>query len=152
MRATINVEFTDDELRKYAEDVGRRWAMNFFQEMFKTGKRLKIPPGLVQELVGAFKTGAAEVSKPQDNPGPTAGVSPPPTHEASSLHDARVPLYERCIRVAAATDTDEGWYCCHCGSVNGVHRMACRFCRHTRCDIVVPPPPSPPRPTDPSVQ
>lgn len=152
MRATINVEFTDDELRKYAEDVGRRWAMNFFQEMFKTGKRLKIPPGFVQELVGAFKTGAAEVSKPQDNPGPTAGVSPPPTHEASSLHDAHVSLYERCIRVAAATDTDEGWHCCYCGSVNGVHRMACRFCRHARCDIVVPPPPSPPRPTDPSVQ
>jgi hypothetical protein len=131
VKATINIEFTDDELKKHAEDVGRRWVVNFFQEAFKTGKRLKIPPGFVESLASAL-TG----SKPQADPGPVAGAPPP---------------LERCMRLEETELNDENWLCCHCSAMNGVHRAACRLCNHGRCDVIVPPPPAP-RQTDPSVQ
>jgi len=134
MKATINVEFTDDELRKYAEDVARRVGVNFIRDTVKTLSRAKISPNLGSVLEQAL-TGALG-SKPQTDPGPTAGASP-------SL--------DRCLRIEANQNSDESWICCECDALNGVHRAACRLCGHGRCDIVIPPPPSP-HETDPSVQ
>ena len=140
MKAAINLEFTDDELRKYAEDVGRRWAMNFFTEAFKTGKRLKMSPGVLSEL-GQALASALSAS------GAKAVQIPPPPPSVAEVERTLT----QCERVEACEHIDEGWICHRCDTYNGVHRPTCRLCSHERCDLVVPPPPSH-RHTDPSVQ
>jgi ribosomal protein L40E len=136
VKATINVEFTDDELRKYGEDVARRVGLNFIRDTVKAFSKVKVSPGLggMLEQVLASALG----SKPQADPGPTA--------EAPSS----VPI-ERCVHIEATLHNEESWMCCRCSAMNGVHRTMCRSCTHERCDDVVPPSPSP-RQSDPSVQ
>ena len=137
MKATINLEFTDDELLKYAEDVGRRWAVNFFAEAFKAGKRLKIPPGFLETLASAFTSGVGIGEKgPPDPPSPPGA----PDFSAADNH---------CLRIESCPSLEEGWLCCFCSTYNTVQRAACRACGHGRCDVVVPPPPNQ---SDPSVQ
>ena len=143
MKVAINVEFTDDELRKYAEDVGRRWTMCFFQEAFKTGQRLKLNPNALSAIGLALASalsasGVKTHSAPRPDPGPTADTPIP-----------YAPTPSRCERVEVSPFNEEGWMCHPCGFYNGVQRAVCRHCDHERCDIVVPPPP---HQDDPSVQ
>jgi len=141
MRATINVEFTDEELRNYLEDAGRRWAVNTVHQVIKGLSTLKFDPNTMTEFARSI-AGAFGSKGPQADPGPTAGA---PTH---GFKDVGVPP---CARVEQNVDNDEEWGCHVCGVINGLHRSACRRCGHERCDVVAPPPPPPP-PIDPSVQ
>jgi hypothetical protein len=149
VKVTINAEFTDDELKKHAADVGRRWAMSFFGEAYKTGKRLKIPPGA---LAGIREALANAFGKKSQDDGPIAWSPSDPLPKDPNVS---VPDFaaedDRCLRIESSSINEEGWACCHCPASNGVQRAACRVCGHVRCDIVVPPPP-PPRRTDPFVQ
>jgi len=143
MKATINVEFTDDELRKYAEDVARRIGLNVIHDVIgHLGAVKHVAPGtfeaVEQALVSAIATGTKT-----GQPGPMPSASEPAPFEPPAL--------DRCLRIEANQNSDESWICCKCDALNGVHRAACRLCGHGRCDVVVPPPPSP-RETDPSVQ
>lgn len=138
MKASINIEFTDEELVKHAADVGRRVGADFLQDVVKTLGRLKLSPSVGAALQQAISTIG---SKPS-----TATPSP----------QAAPRTMDRCERVGSMAGLlDEGWTCCRCGTYNGLHRPACRDCGHDRCDIVIPPPPpAAPRkpPSDPSVQ
>jgi len=145
VKVSLNVEFTDDELRKYAEDIGRRWTVGFFREAFKTGQRLKINPNALSEIGLAIASalnasGVKTDSVPRPDPGPTADEPIP-----------YVPMTrrERCERLEASQFIEEGWVCHLCDTYNGAQRSVCRHCDHERCDIVVP---SPPHQDDPSVQ
>ena len=131
MKATINVEFTDDELRKYGEDVARRVGLNFIRDTVKAVQKVKFSPGLGTVLEQVL-SGAISSKLPAD-PGPTA--SPPDVPHASNEK------FERCQRVEESPYNEESWICCECVAMNWASRNACRICGHKRCDVVVPPPP-----------
>jgi hypothetical protein len=137
MRVSVNVEFTEDELRKYAEDVGRRWVVNAIHEVITHLPALKLDPSVAlalgQQFVSAFaQKPSPQQSHPQTDPG----------HGASGD-----PHIERCKRLGESVSEDGGWICCHCGQYNGAHRVACRNCQHDVCDIIVTPPPADPEPS-----
>lgn len=142
MKATINVEFTDDELKKHAADVARRVGLNFIRDVIRHLAAMKIPPGFLDGIGQAIKVGLASGSKPEVDSGPIAGPSP------------SAPAIDRCRPIGGTDSSDALWVCCRCGFLNGDPRVACRKCGHDRCDVVVPPPPPPPPPrqNDPSVQ
>ena len=125
MKASINVEFTDEELVKYAADAGRRVGLSFIHDVMRHIKG--IPPGFVESLVQTFSQ-AAEGTKAKIDPEPTGGPVPPEPG---------------CRRVIANQWNEEGWWCCGCMTYNNLLRATCRACGHGRCDIVVPPPPAP---------
>lgn len=152
MKASINVEFTDEELIKYASDAGRRVGLTFIHDVIGHLGAVKAPPGFMDTIGQVL---ASALSKDQQvDPGPTAVA-----HGSDEEHE--LPL-KRCVRITSEVpaghlplnpNLDEGWLCCGCRTYNGVHRVACRCCTHERCDVVVPPPPSPPPPPiDPSLQ
>jgi len=140
MRVSVNVEFTEDELRKYAEDVGRRWVVNAIHEVITHLPALKLDPSIAlvlgQQFVSAFgQKSSSQRPRPQTDPGPTA----------TGFSDA--PHIERCKRLGESVSEDGGWICCRCGQYNGAHRVACRNCQHDVCDIIVTPPPADPEPS-----
>jgi hypothetical protein len=143
VKVTINAEFTDDELKKHAADVGRRWIVKIFEEALKTGKRLKIPPGALEGIGEALASALG--AKPGPGPVPPPGFVAIPVDQVPFSPPSPGPDFaaadDRCMRMAAGLELDEGWVCCHCDIHNGLHRPACRRCGHGRCDIVIPPPP-----------
>lgn len=128
MRVAVNIEFTDEELKKHAEDVGRRWAVNTINDVFKAAQRFKFDPS----IVAALKDAAANAfgGAKESDPGP----------RATTRIDAEFEPPTKCERVHASADVEEGWACHRCGVYNALHRAACRNCAHDRCDVVVPPP------------
>lgn len=131
MKASINVEFTDEDLRKYAEDVGRRWLAVGVREIM----RMKVPPDLAvqiaQQVMAAVMQGAG---RPPGAPGMEAGGGVGVSDEP--------PNATKCERVGSDDPhLEEGWICHRCRGYNGMQREACRNCAHERCDIIVTPPP-----------
>lgn len=127
MKATINVEFTDDELKKHAADVARRVGLNFIHDVIRHLAAMKIPPGFLDGIEQAIKVGISSGSTPEVDSGPT--VAPPAT--------------DRCQHIGGTDSSDAFWVCCRCGLLNGDPRVACRKCGHDCCDVIVPPPPPP---------
>jgi len=123
MRATINVEFTDEELKKYAADVARRVGLNFIHDVMQHARGFKIPPGFLEMLVQAFSDGVKRGEKFPDDSKPASPFTPS----------------ERCARVESAPSCPEGWACCACSVYNVLDQVTCRNCGHLRCDV--PPPP-----------
>ena len=140
MRVAINLEFTDDELRNYAGDVGRRWIAHAIDEGIKGGKRLKINPDLMGQIVQALALTIS--SKLPSVPSPTAG-----TPEESDVREYGPVKRDRCDPVSRGPHLDDGWICHKCTTYNGNQRATCRHCDHERCDVIVTPPP-----IDPSMQ
>ncbi len=131
MRVAINLEFTDEELRKYVSDVGRRVALDAIRDGVKLLGALKIDPSLSSMLAEAA---AHAFLKPEPQPKIDAEFTEPPqTRQASN---------GPCVRMDANDHLDEGWLCHVCATYNGMQRMGCRNCAHERCDIIVTPPPS----------
>lgn len=130
MKATVNVEFTDEELRNYLEDAGRRLVVNFIRE----GLAGLNAPGVLDAIRRGIGIGTdTALNGAQD--------APPPASRSGSFKDVGVPP---CARVAESPFNDEEWGCHVCGLINGLHRPACRRCGHERCDVVVPPAPHTP--------
>ena len=146
MKATINLEFTDEELRKYAVDVGRRVSLNFIHDSIAHLAALKIPPippgfGAVisQALASAFNGAGKEQQTTPEYPKGPVPSSPVDLKSCLSINSDEDP------------HRDDGWFCCRCSIFNGVQRATCRNCAHDRCDVVVtPPPPAASTPSDPS--
>jgi hypothetical protein len=95
---------------------------------------MKIDPSVLSALGQAINLG---VKTALDEKRPPNGQ---PQHPQHTFKDVGVPP---CARVAETPFNDEEWGCHVCGAINGIHRPACRLCGHERCDVVVPPPPSP---------
>jgi hypothetical protein len=139
MKTSINVEFTDEELRKYATDVFRRVGLNFIHDTIRHLAGLKINPDVMSTFVSAVAT-VLTSSKQTGDPGPKAETPSPAEHNYSRP--------DRCSHVKASPFSDEGWWCCKCSTLNNDTRGLCRACGHERCDAVTPPT----NPADPSVQ
>jgi hypothetical protein len=150
MQVAINVEFTDEELRKYAEDVGRRWVhvllshlkdpdlSRFAQQAFAMGMNI----AAAQEHK---KRGAAPSPPPFgfhqapfpfdfDFPGSVPRYPPPPS---GAIKDPPPSILEKCFRIEKSAQYEEGWCCHKCGYANVEQRAVCRNCAHERCDDVV---------------
>lgn len=136
MRVAVNLEFTDDELRKFAEDVGRRWTLGFIHESLRHINELKLDPSLSKSLQQACAMGLAAAmnrTEPPPDVGPIAADAtfepdPPPTKCVAIYADGR-------------SEFDDGWICHRCRAYNGLRRDVCRTCSHDRCDVIVTPPP-----------
>ncbi len=135
MKATINVEFTDEELEKYAVRAARRAGLNFIHDSIAHLGALKIPPippGFGDMIMQALMSTLAPKEK-----------------VPSGRIDAEFEPRTKCELFVGNSDIDEGWICHICNGYNGVQRLECRNCKHKRCDGVVPPPPQT-TPADPS--
>ncbi len=112
MKVSINVEFTDDELVKHAENVGRRIVLSAIHDVIKHLPALKeIPPG----VVSGFVQGAMDALHPRKAEEPQGRID--------ATFGDETPLPSRCERIAS------------------VQRSLCRNCDHERCDVVIPPAP-----------
>jgi hypothetical protein len=149
MRATITVEFTDEELLKHAEDVGRRWTLNLIHDVINhcdANTASAVGQVLIQaaaSVLGSKSTAPGVNGSPVSNP-----LDPGPTAARADV------VFEpsECVRQPEDRFSDEGWLCCRCAVFNGVHREDCRRCSHARCGAVITPPPSsdPPEPVAPT--
>lgn len=129
MRASVNVEFTDDELVRFAEDVGRRL-------LFGALRGVRLDPSAVRRLLEALSHGVSVgVSMRDSSPYP-----PPAPDDGDSFYRTAPPGGPRptsrpgvCAPVDANTYQEEGWMCHVCGTYNIKHREVCRQCDHERC-------------------
>lgn len=119
MRVAVNLEFTDEELRKYAEDVGRRWILNFIHEGVAHLSGIKFHPSWAAAVQHALATLLG--------PLPTAATASP-TANAEPAHP-----FDRCVWLSPGDVSDEGWVCHECDTLNGAHRAICRGCDHLGC-------------------
>ena len=124
MKATINVEFTDEELVKYAEDVARRVTLNAIHDVVQHIPALKLNPDLAATLAQVVAAALASAFGKKDAP---------PETTAGQYSSRTV-----CERIEASAHLEEGWVCCGCSVYNVGSRPACRNCGHVRCDIVPP--------------
>jgi hypothetical protein len=149
MKASVSVEFTDDELRKHAEAVFMGLLLRFVRE-----STARFGPGLIYTMFQqAFEMGVhdGQTQRPTaPRNGPVAGGGPAartgPFHVRRDVGPAEgasgAPMTV-CLRIEEGAHIEEGW-CCHlCGGYNGVQRQACRNCKHERCDVIIPPAPEP---------
>jgi hypothetical protein len=144
MNVEINVQFTEDELRKYAEDVGRRWFLTFVRETIKE-------PGLFAFLQQAIKLGIdhAKTEPKRGNGGPIPSPRSPepfyPPPPVPRTPDAQGPFgpsgdpLASCLPVEESRHHEEGWACHVCATYNTENRRICRHCSHERCDVSPPP-------------
>ncbi len=154
-RASINLEFTDDDLRKFIEDGLRRWTLNTIHDLLK---HIRDPhlSDLIKQAIHMGMSAGVRVGRqhegeapPHQRPFDVGEIFTGDRH--GSPHDVRrgppygVPPGElkRCMPVEANPYQEEGWMCHECSTYNGMQRSVCRQCDHERCDDVVPPPPSP---------
>jgi hypothetical protein len=165
MKASISVEFTDDELRKHAEGVATHMLLRFIREATN-----QFGPGLItmmfqQAIEMGARAGQVKYAKrrvapeadraPADRaPADRAGGPYVRTAERASRQDEESGMMTACLHVAESAAHEEGWGCCSCGCYNSAQRAACRGCNHTRCDRNPqpnpPPPSSSPSPPPPS--
>lgn len=120
MHISLNLEFTDEEAKKYVEDIGRRWTLNFIHDVMSHIGGIKLDPAL-SSLLAQVARGAADAF----------GVSPveqPRSRAYASTEEGR------CSRMEASQFSEEGWLCHLCSHFNAGHRAVCRNCTHLRCD------------------
>lgn len=141
MRVNFNVEFTDEELRKYAADTARRVIATTLNDTVSAINKLKLGPQHSQVLASALGAVAGAIMEKSDKASSKTSRAPDigPFAFAGPGNE--------CTRVESAPDNlglDEGWACCRCSVYNGIQRSTCRNCKHARCDVRVPPPPAEP--------
>jgi len=111
VKVAINIEFTDEELVKHAEDVGRRVGLNLIRDAIRHLGVLKINPDLAASVAGAVAGVAAKARGAQPPASDLPSEPPPPS--STSL--------EKCVGMPSTEDMDEG-------------RLRC----HERCDVAPP--------------
>ncbi len=158
-RASINVEFEDGELRKFGEDMLRRWTLNTIHDLLKHLR----DPHLLQLIREALSRGVDIGTRVGSRRGPSPYEEDmrggPPSHQRPD--GDRSPFQgpgmaeeilrgspgasgpKRCMPVEANLYQEEGWSCHKCSTYNGVQRLACRQCAHERCDEAQSPPGDP---------
>jgi len=115
MDVTVNLKFTDEELRNYASDVGRRWITHAIHAVVVHAPAMKPPAGFMEMILQALTPNPAGDAKAPDI---DAEYDPP----------------KKCVHVQADANTDEAWMCHECGAFNNENRSICRRCDHVRCD------------------
>lgn len=157
MKTAINIEFTSEELEKYAQNVARRVITVYFKEAGKfLDKSLTPEVGamIAQALgtiVGAVASKNASKRAMSEEPMPFDASFEAEEKERETPADGgpKTPHMEapgkKCVRCEpedTATMFDEGWFCCKCSVYNGIDKQLCRNCNHERCDVIKTPPPA----------
>jgi hypothetical protein len=157
MRATVNVEFTSEELAEFVEDQGRRLVVDFLGSLFHHLNH-HLDPQTVEVLKAAVAQGVQMATSmgrsggghrvPGGPPPPAPGSGPvglsPGYGYAGPAPTRESPVVENCFRIEATRQLEEGWGCCRCSTYNGLQREHCRHCGHPRCGPVVTPAPEHP--------
>lgn len=158
MKASISVEFTDDELRKHAEAIATKLLLRFIREATNQFGPSMITTMFQQAVemgarAGQVKQAKRRVAPEADRAPPQADRTGGPyrTSERASRQDEESGTMTACLHVAESAAHEEGWGCCSCGCYNSVQRAECRSCNHSRCDSsdLPPQPPPPPSPSPP---
>ena len=168
MKGSINLDFKDEDLRKFVADAARRWTLNTIQDVIR---HVLNDPSVSQVFMEGVRTVIAgyrsassgsytqndvrqrRASQHQRGAGFDVGeffsgwpphqrpneTSPPPPPGDVRQGDK----LKRCMPVEANLYQEEGWGCHECSTYNSVHRSVCRQCGHERCDDAAPSPPSP---------
>lgn len=152
MKATINVEYSGEEIEKLAFSLAGRLLAKLggvinpadaptFLALMQQGmemamsqmqpQRAKRAPG--PRPNGAFPFGESSV-------GPFGG--PIPRGQGSdNVQPIREPGHvDRCFPIEATRHVEAGIGCCACATYNGTQRVHCRNCGHKLCVIETPPP------------
>ena len=132
MKATINLEFTDQELVGFVERWANKLVVNALGDL---GKQIGPLVPLFREAF--MRTVAAETARgpaPSPSPFPTEG-GPAPTCDGCEEE-----LRTHCAPVSAP-NVMPGWACHECRAYNGLQRTQCKACGHTRCGPAFPQPP-----------
>ncbi len=123
MRATINLEFTQEELVKAAQDIGQKLILTTIRDAAKIFKKdPSFVSAIFQSVMSSVQAGV-KAAQPEPPIEPEVAYEPP---------DAGQP-FGKCIRFEATKQRDDTWGCHQCGGVNGAHRERCRRCGHVCC-------------------
>lgn len=168
MKFTVNLEATDDELKKFVADTLVNAVMGGLSEVFQDPT---FAPALQTALGGIAQTiqqslgqGAVRVRRgpppmtygPQPYPPPPAAyppgyqpgygpVGPFAASQQNNVHPMRgsAGVVEKCFPIEATRNSEAGIGCCRCATFNGLNRASCRHCGHPFCHVIAPPPPAP---------
>ena len=142
MKATINVEYTGEEIERLISNmVGHRllkFVGGFSQEQvqwFLAG---------IQQAMGTIvgQVGAQPQRDPRPSgapPGPFRGPFGSPPGMVQPIH-GESPHVDRCFAIEANRNTEVGIGCCQCATNNALTRTNCRRCGHKLCVVVTPSP------------
>jgi hypothetical protein len=142
MRVTVNIDFTGEELRTYAEDIGRRWVLTLIHEVMTHLGALKLDPSFLSVFQQAVSMGMDAAMK-------SSRVAAPPRSHVQHAQTGPIPRGPWRTPPAASTAEpitccfpiddshylEKGWGCHVCATYNGLQRPACRNCGHLRCDL-----------------
>jgi hypothetical protein len=110
MKFSVNVEFTDDELLKHAEDIGRRMTLNLVHQIMGHVRGFKIDPGVVDAVSQAIAAGmGVKVPEPEPEPEPVSSGPIPPGHVSVhhfSDQDDLLSKYDVMVRLWPANTID----------------------------------------------
>lgn len=134
MKTSINIEFTDDEILKFAENGVRRLVVNVVRDFVADAR---INPDMVMMVLQAV---GAHVNRKERQASPEHAEETVDPEVIPSGREHDVDGLSRCASVGASLHLEEGWICHVCGAYNVVARKACRGCQHERCDPAPEPP------------
>jgi hypothetical protein len=167
VKATINIEYTGEELEKFAMNLLSRGLTKFVGEFtpeqtqfFFAGVRQALDMFLGQAGQQRGRVGGGlrpNGAPPQPFGGPVPHADPfgsPPPGRGFNPFARRVegepdnvqpihgepPHVDRCFPVEATRQNEAGIACCQCATANGTQRTHCRNCGHKLCVIATPPP------------
>ncbi len=168
MKATINIEYSGEELEKFLSNAG-------VAMLKKLLGSIKIDPSHVPAYIDYFKQGFEQALVgggfraphrwPPQQPFGAAPQDPPPgmsssyweeilrqqegqTGRVETVGDPGEPIqHDRCFPVEASKYIEGGIGCCQCRTYNGTQRTHCRNCGHKLCVIATPPPSPPSKPS-----
>ncbi len=160
MKAGINLEFTDDEIKRIGYELLARGSMTVMSHLGRYFTTLD--PRVAASLQGLFVQMQAAALSPQVQrapmppgwapPPPWVRPAPAPGPYAPPPEAARVtrmpdtsPVHDKCFAIEETRHMEAGFGCCKRATYNNVSRTACRHCGHARCDAIITPPPASPR-------
>lgn len=156
MRATVNFEFSSEEIESFASRVivsalGDVATDPQQMQILFAGLHRGIEMVLSQAAMPPWVRGGGGIpqgSQAQTRPIPQ-GYGPMPSARPvpGNVYPIQEPVaVDKCFPIEATRNVEAGWGCHSCATFNGSQRTVCRYCGHTRCDAVFTPAPEPSSP------
>jgi hypothetical protein len=124
MKATINLEFTDEELTRFAERWANKLVINALNSAIgDLGDLAKQAGPLIPIIMSAVTNAVAG----------RAGAQPAPRDDEPICDDCEEQLKTECVAIKNKSGSKLGWVCHQCRWQNGMHAAQCSGCSHKRC-------------------
>ena len=150
MKANIQLEFSDDEIKDFAASAIVRTVSKMFKDEPQAA-------GVLQNLVGqimnttspprAGRAGPPPGWAPMPPPGYGCGCgpTPPPPQQARVVPINPEMVHNKCFAIEETRQQEAGIGCHVCATFNAAGRDKCRYCGHVLCcdisgPIITPPP------------